>query len=965
MRARYIIGVFLLALDGHLFASSLTSPTCSEADVRATVATCQGTSGCNEVDLPVCEVTWAHSAWVDGVALSGDIWLKGAGIDQTIIHNGLAADGPLVLVDAGARISHLTMANGGGTGSGGRGTIALYHASKVDYIKFDYIYGFNVVGYDAVGGVIDNNIFHGSSAGGIAIYIFNANWGSRQTTGQKFGDESFYDPPLLGTNNALFIENNTFAWDAPGTGAVTDAYQGARFVVRYNEITNGNVLSHGTESSGRFRGVRTIEVYENQFYGAASANWAVEYRSGTGVVFNNQSEQAYIVRAEADRMEGAFDPFGGASGVNPWDLNDTSVAATAYTVSNFVINGEWRTVTVSPDPAWTTNQWVDYNVYDSTKDGVTDPLGTPCGGASSGTRIQIPYGHVISNDSNSVTYYGFSVNNCEAGVYFSSGDTFRFTRVLHSLDQPGRGQGGLVDNNNANPPPWGTGLAANDQVDEPIYQWNNFKNGTVAWVFSTDWGQVSSEVVNGEKPGYTPYTYPHPNALPTLPPDPFGPINRAPPVVTGTATVGQVLTTTLGTWNGYPAVATAVHWKDCPELTPNTCTDIPGATATTYTLALPQNGKVVRACVDATNSNGSLDVCSDATLTVTRPGAGNLVVNNSFEVNDPASCLDAVGCSTVPTWTPWVTSGTAASNQLVISSVAQSGARGVHFIGAADASGTIRQSFFLQSSHPYLWTWWQKNFNVGHGIYAAIEKPGGGYFCGPLDNSETTSGSFEFVVAGFISPDDSGNSATVMYSAHDLGGGYEAYLDNVSITTVPFAHDANLANFALQANGATATATSQFDHAGLSPITSNDGDRSGDPAGYEILWNSAPSGHFPDTLEIDFNASRAIGEIDVYTLGDCYPTCGDDPAAGDTATTYGIKDFDVEYWNGAAWIPIANVAGNTLQWRKFTFPAVTTTKIHVVVHDSNDHQYSRIAEVEAYAPAVLPPQFFHKAVMFF
>ena len=46
-------------------------------------------------------------------------------------------------------------------------------------------------------------------------------------------------------------------------------------------------------------------------------------------------------------------------------------------------------------------------------------------------------------------------------------------------------------------------------------------------------------------------------------------------------------------------------------------------------------------------------------------------------------------------------------------------------------------------------------------------------------------------------------------------------------------------------------------------------------------------------------------------------------------------------------VPGGSVTGNNLVWRKFTFPAVTTDRVRVVVNASLAG-YSRIIEIEAY-----------------
>ena len=68
-----------------------------------------------------------------------------------------------------------------------------------------------------------------------------------------------------------------------------------------------------------------------------------------------------------------------------------------------------------------------------------------------------------------------------------------------------------------------------------------------------------------------------------------------------------------------------------------------------------------------------------------------------------------------------------------------------------------------------------------------------------------------------------------------------------------------------------------------------------------------------------------------------------------TFTQYGITQFDVQYWDGAAWVTVPGgaVNGNNKVWRKFTFAPVTTTKIRVLVNNALDG-HSRITELEAY-----------------
>jgi hypothetical protein len=113
-------------------------------------------------------------------------------------------------------------------------------------------------------------------------------------------------------------------------------------------------------------------------------------------------------------------------------------------------------------------------------------------------------------------------------------------------------------------------------------------------------------------------------------------------------------------------------------------------------------------------------------------------------------------------------------------------------------------------------------------------------------------------------------------------------------------------------------------------------------------WNDATAGTYPDWLQIDFNGTKTIGEINVFTLQDNF-TSPSEPDLGMTFSLYGITQFDVQYWNGSGWVtlPGGNIAGNNNVWTQLTFPAVTTDKIRVQVNNSLA-SFSRIVEIEAY-----------------
>jgi hypothetical protein len=98
-----------------------------------------------------------------------------------------------------------------------------------------------------------------------------------------------------------------------------------------------------------------------------------------------------------------------------------------------------------------------------------------------------------------------------------------------------------------------------------------------------------------------------------------GPSNTAAPAITGTAQVGQTLTTSNGTWTGTGTITYTYAWSLC-DTAGNNCTAITGATASTYTLVTGDQGHTVRSQVIAKDSNGSTSAQSAQTAVVTAAG---------------------------------------------------------------------------------------------------------------------------------------------------------------------------------------------------------------------------------------------------------------------------------------------------------------------------------------------------------
>jgi cell division septation protein DedD len=160
-------------------------------------------------------------------------------------------------------------------------------------------------------------------------------------------------------------------------------------------------------------------------------------------------------------------------------------------------------------------------------------------------------------------------------------------------------------------------------------------------------------------------------------------------------------------------------------------------------------------------------------------------------------------------------------------------------------------------------------------------------------------------------------------------------------------------NVALASNGGVASASSTYDN--NFPVTAvNDGDRLGLNWGSGGGWADGTPNVWPDWVEIDFNASYPINEIDFFTIQDNYQNPSP-PTLDMTFAIWGVTDFEIQYWTGSTWtdIPGGNVTGNNHVWRQFTFANITTAKIRVLINNSLA-TYSRVTEIEAYRAGANP-----------
>ena len=96
------------------------------------------------------------------------------------------------------------------------------------------------------------------------------------------------------------------------------------------------------------------------------------------------------------------------------------------------------------------------------------------------------------------------------------------------------------------------------------------------------------------------------------------PSDQALPTVAGTPQAGSELTASTGTWTGTPPIFFGYQWRRCDTGGDN-CTEISGATGSTYLVDPADAGSTLRVAVTANNAAGSSTADSAPTAVVTAP----------------------------------------------------------------------------------------------------------------------------------------------------------------------------------------------------------------------------------------------------------------------------------------------------------------------------------------------------------
>ncbi|OGH07191.1 MAG: hypothetical protein A2W22_01650 [Candidatus Levybacteria bacterium RBG_16_35_11] len=296
-------------------AANINLNDCSQSTVQTSINS--STDG-DTIVCPAGSWTWgSRVSWPNK-----SVTLQGAGIDTTII--SLLTQNIIEVQSSytkSFRITGFTFKSLGNFG-GDTGIMLIRGTGwRIDHNKFQ-MYS-NQCGYNGGSGIRIN-------AGSTGVIDHNEfrNDKSRSTAGTHAsiyisgpGDISWGWDSQIGTgNNTVFIEDNIFEETMLCTDHNSHAAYGGGgmiYVFRHNDVTGMNIDGHGFCSA---IGTREMEISNNKFRATPSGLWAIiQFRGGTGVVYNNIVESPYPSRGiyfREDRAPSASPSCTGISNYN-------------------------------------------------------------------------------------------------------------------------------------------------------------------------------------------------------------------------------------------------------------------------------------------------------------------------------------------------------------------------------------------------------------------------------------------------------------------------------------------------------------------------------------------------------------------------------------------------------------------------------------------------------------------------
>lgn len=523
--------LMLLTLCNTLRATTITARSCSLADVSTAVAA--AASG-DTVAIPAGSATWAGT-----VTINKGISVIGAGPGKTIISR--SSVGQLFIIDGTTatqppRLSGMTLATSSTYSDGGAWVKVngKSHGFRVDHIKFDIIPAptspvststLEAGGDKEAWGVIDH-CYWSKWISGETLFAEANSWGGVGS----WGDNSWTDDPYWALDKAVYVEDCIY----DGTWYWTDETLagGGRMVVRYctSKAMTGN---HGSDTSNRIRSGRMMEYYNTKFDFPTQQDTATYTRGGSVTFFNNRATNVVMEHNTWEtllwRVASNPDfPYGGADGINPFDLNATGPVTNhlgntvnplpspntdqgiyqqgTYSGPNTTsYTGNWYSITLPGLPSTQTNEWKGFTVRNITAwqrfltyPGKSSDLNDKYGGNPNRTW----YCYVVHSEPATGGGTTISWLPPDWGVpqKWLTGDKYEVRKVDRAFDNIGNGKGDLLSGGLYNPinttnnlptyiesgvPGGAPSSAWPHQIIDGAYQWGNSRRAS-----STDTFQI-------------------------------------------------------------------------------------------------------------------------------------------------------------------------------------------------------------------------------------------------------------------------------------------------------------------------------------------------------------------------------------------------------------------------------------------------------------------------------------------
>ena len=389
-------------------AATITAASCNNTGGQLHVqAAVNAAANGDTVVLPAGTCTWTTP-----VQVQKGLTIQGQGIGQTKILDARARPdagaGTLldVVIPQGTnfRLTGIEWRGDGTQGRAADGTIVLSGCSittanyRIDHNKFNQLNNNAIRTHGNLYGVIDHN---DGLPGYGGAHMVNSNNETYPRDGVNcsgaYGDGVWEAPLSTGSIKAHYVEDNTwFGYYNTSASSIVDSNCGSSMVVRYNTLTSSGIGSHGTDSGGRCRSQRWLEIYNNTFLHdpnepVDSVGW---FRGGSGVAFNNAitvNRQAgfnnyfkYTNLRSDDPGQRTFAPwknstgqFPDCNGTTPWDRNTGDSSGAGYRCLDQPGSGTSAYLqSVDPPPAIKANNALEpIYIWNNTVNGQPDNCG--------------------------------------------------------------------------------------------------------------------------------------------------------------------------------------------------------------------------------------------------------------------------------------------------------------------------------------------------------------------------------------------------------------------------------------------------------------------------------------------------------------------------------------------------------------------------------------------------------------